>query len=153
MGCQAGMVYVPTAGGLSVGILPGASGTLLTSGGPAAVPSWLPPASVVPPYLAVTSASQAVTINFLYAANFASLVTFTLPATAPLGSINWFIAQGAGLFTVQCGAGQSITGAGVSVPVAGTISATAQGQVLAIINTTANSGWNIFFTYGGSFFV
>lgn len=150
LGAQTGVLYLDTNGGAGTGINPGSSGTILTSTGPNVAPTWLPPAAVVPPYVNVTTGTQAVIANQLYAANFASQVIFTMPATMPQGSIVWFTAVGAGLFQVQLAGGQTIAAVGGITTAGGTLTATAQYQTVSIICTTANTNFEVFFVNGGS---
>ena len=148
-GSQTGIPFIPAAGGLTSAIAIGVANSVLTSNGTTA--SFLPPASVVPPYVSVTSASVTLASNSMFSLNFATLVTATLPAAATLGAMIWFIGTGAGLFKIQCGAGQTILGAGYTTTVGGSLSSGAQYQTACIVCTTANTGWTVLWLNGGSF--
>jgi hypothetical protein len=59
-------------------------------------------------WIDVTAATQAMAVNTGYTANRASLITFTLPATAAYGSVMRIAGKGTGLYTIAQNAGQSI---------------------------------------------
>jgi hypothetical protein len=121
-----------------------ANSSILTSNG-SGVPSWsasLP--SGVAPYSTVdqTSGSATLAVNTQYVTdNGASLVTYTLPATAAQGSIfrvfgsssgGWKIGQATGQ---TCHVGSSATTAGVG----GSIASTNQWDNIELVCTTANT--------------
>ena len=127
-----------------LGVITPANNSILTSNG-SGVPSWttsIP--SGIAPYTTVDQASSSVTmaVNTQYITdNGASLVTYTLPATAAQGSIfrvfgsssgGWKIGQAAGQ---TCHVGSSATTAGTG----GSIASTNQWDNIELICTTANT--------------
>ena len=124
----------------------GTAGQFLVSGGAGVDPSFqtATPQLVVTP---VAGTSQAMAINNSYIANSASLTTFTLPATAVVGSVIQIVgsALNTGGWTVTYGAGQIIWGpAGSSTITTGNAtSATAAAQVMTIVCVVANTTWVI----------
>lgn len=136
------IVYAASANNLSG--LATANSSILTTNG-TGVPSWatsLP--SGIAPFTTVDQASASVTlaVNTQYITdNGASLVTYTLPATAAQGSIfrivgsssgGWKIAQASGQ---TCHVGSSATTAGVG----GSIASTNQWDTIELVCTTANT--------------
>ena len=107
------------------GITPGAAGTILTSNGASAFPTFQTPPSLLT-WIDVTGTTQTIAVNTGYLADNAGLVTFTLPATAPQFSL--FIVQGygAGGWKIDQNAGQQmILGTGSStVGVGGSMAST-----------------------------
>ena len=97
-----------------------------------------------------TGATQAMAINTPYIANYGSLITFTLPATAALGSIVAVEGKGAGGWKIAQQASQYIRFISVS-SVAGTggsLASTAQYDVVRLKCTTADVGWTVIYSEG-----
>jgi hypothetical protein len=147
-GSQQGTLYVPAAGGLTVGIATGATGDVLTSVLPNTPPQWLPPAALVPPFATVVL-SQSLSVNTAYSAQSATPITLTLPTAPTLGSTIWVGSDGVGGFILQLPAGETLVSPGVSTSVAGTLTSQAQYQEVAVQYFLANT-WKILYITGGS---
>ncbi len=94
-----------------------------------------------------TGATQAIAINNGYVSNDAStLVTFTLPATAAIGSQVAVVGSGSGLWTIAQNAGQTIHFNAVSstTGVTGSVSSTSQYDSVTLICNIANSDWVVY---------
>lgn len=103
----------------------------------------------------VNSSTQAVAINTGYVTTNAAAVTYTLPGTAALGSVvriigkgagGWILAQPAG---VSVGFGDITTTTGAS----GSLASTNAGDCIALVCTTANTGWRVFSSVGNITYV
>ena len=121
----------------------GSSGQVLTSNGAAALPTWQSPSSSTTPWTVVTAATQAMTTNNGYVANRASLITFTLPATAAVGDVLPVIGINAGGWSLTQAAGQSIQIGTVSstVGVTGSVTSQAGTDSVYLICVVANTTW------------
>jgi hypothetical protein len=150
VGAGIGTIY-NSGTGTFTGVPTGAVGTILTSPGAGLTPVWQAPATLAIPYNVVAGTSATVVNNNGYAANNAALVTLTMPATSPVGTINQFVSYGAGGFKVQLLAGQQFFTAGAATSVAGSASSTAQYQTMNIVTIVANLTWVITVMNGGSF--
>lgn len=97
------------------------------------------------PITEVTGTSQALAVNNAYIANNAGLVTFTLPATAALGSKFEIIGKGAGLFRIAQNAGQQIHFGNVSstVGAGGYVEATHRYDVIELACITADTEFSV----------
>jgi hypothetical protein len=89
-------------------------------------------------------------VNNGYIADNSALITFTLPATAALGSIVRVTGKGTGRWTIAQNSGQTIyfgsstttTGTG------GSLSSTLQRDSVEIVCVTANNDWNVLSVQG-----
>lgn len=97
------------------------------------------------PWTSVAGTSQTLVKNNGYFAANAGLTTFTLPAAAAIGDTYIVSADGAGLFTVAQGAGQSIRYGNqvTTVGTGGNITATSQGDTLTIVCKAVNTGFQV----------
>lgn len=103
-----------------------------------------------------TSGSATLAVNTGYVTdNGASLVTYTLPASAALGSVVEIVGKSAGGWTVAQGAGQSIgLGSQAStVGAGGSISSSNAGDCVRLVCTTANTTWRAVSGWGNITFV
>lgn len=139
-------VLVGEGTGSIVATAPGSAGQFLVSGGSSADPSFqtaTPQLTVTP----VAGASQSMAVNHSYIANDASLTTFTLPATAAVGSILQIVgsALNTGGWTITYGTSQIIWGpAGSSTITSGSASsAAAAAQSVTMVCVVANTTWVI----------
>lgn len=91
----------------------------------------------------VTAATQAMTADNGYIANNAGGVTFTLPATAALGTAIDVLGKGAGGWIIEQNAGQNIQIGNVSstVGATGSIESTNEFDSITLICTTADTTW------------
>lgn len=91
----------------------------------------------------VTGTSQTMIDEGLYIANNASLVTLTLPTSAPAGSIIRIIGIGAGGWTIAQNSGQSIIiGTSTStVGTSGSVSSSSQYDSAQLMCVVANTTW------------
>ena len=97
-----------------------------------------------------TGATRALLVNQGVIGNRATAQTFTLPATAALGSIIRIVNKGAGLITIAQNAGQNCRlGDTVSTTgVGGTMTATATGDTIELVCTTANTDFAVLSSVG-----
>ena len=97
-----------------------------------------------------SDAAQAIAIDNGYTANRGTLVTLTLPAVAAYGSVVAVVGKGVGLWTVAQNAGQTIHFGSVnSTPGAGgSISSTAQYDVIVLLCSVANDEWTVMSSIG-----
>lgn len=119
----------------------GASGTVLTSNGAAALPSFqaLPAGGMT--WSEVTGTSQALAVNSGYVMNNAGLVTGTLPATAAIGDTIALVGKGAGGWRMTANTGQVINFGNVASTSAGSVSSSAQFDTIEVVCITANTTW------------
>jgi hypothetical protein len=98
----------------------------------------------------VTGTSQAMAVNSSYTANNASLVTLTLPAVAAYGVLFEVAYKGAGGWLIAQNASQSIRfGSSVTTSgVGGSLASSAAGDVVRILCTTANTGFEVLSAQG-----
>ena len=93
----------------------------------------------------VTNATQAMTTNFIYIANRATLVTFTLPTTAAVGDFLSIVGQGAGGWLLDMNPGQQVrVGSSTTTATTGSVASTNQTDALYLICITANTLWTTF---------
>ena len=98
------------------------------------------------PFSNTTGATQAMAVNTGYVANDgATLVTFTLPATASVGQVVAVQGAGTGLWTLAQNAGQSISFNSVTstVGAGGSLSSTSQFDSVYLMCVTANTAWAV----------
>lgn len=93
----------------------------------------------------VTGTSQAAAVNNGYVSSNASLTTFTLPATATIGSIVAIQGAGAGGWTISLSGGQSVVLNSGSA--SSSVSSTQQYDVIYLMCIVANTTW----AYNGGF--
>ncbi len=102
------------------------------------------------------SASVTMAINTGYVTdNGASLVTYTLPVTAALGSVVEIMGKSAGGWAVAQGAGQS-TGIGnqvTSTGVGGSLASSNAGDCIRMVCVIANTTWRVASSMGNITFV
>lgn len=119
------------------------AGYVLTSNGAAAAPSFqvLPAAGMS--WVNVTGTSQAMAAAQGYIANNAGLVTFTLPATAAVGTLLAVQGNGAGGWVIEQNAGQSINfnAASTTVGVAGSVASASRYDVVYLLCVVADTEW------------
>ncbi len=98
----------------------------------------------------VAAATQTMAANTGYIADDgATLVTFTLPATAAVGTTYEIAGKAAGGWTIVYGAGKSIRyGNLVTTTTTGSLSSSAQGDCVKILCTTANTGFTVLSSIG-----
>jgi hypothetical protein len=91
----------------------------------------------------VTSGSQALVADTGYVADFGTLVTFTLPATAAFGTFIYIQGFGAGGWTIAQNSGQQIFVGNHSTTLGatGTLSSTNQYDSITLLCVTANTNW------------
>ena len=93
----------------------------------------------------VTGATQALSVENGYFADRATLITFTLPATANLGDTIRIIGKGAGLYTIAQNAGQSINFVSVTTTVgaSGSLTSTEQFDSIELICSVVNTTFTV----------
>lgn len=92
-----------------------------------------------------TSATQAMTTNFIYIANSSSLITFTLPTIAAVGDFLSIVGQGSGGWLLDMNVGQQVrVGSSTTTATTGSIASTNQSDALYLICITANTLWTTF---------
>jgi hypothetical protein len=93
----------------------------------------------------VTGGAQAVAVNTGYTANFATLVTFTLPAAAAFGSVTEIVGKGAGLWLIAQRANQMIHFGAVTstTGVGGSVAAILQYDTIRLVCTVADLEWTV----------
>lgn len=101
-------------------------------------------------WIETTGTSASMSINTGYIANNAGLVTFTLPATAALGSVIKLTGKGAGGWTIaQNASGQINFGSSsTTVGVTGSLSSTLQFDSVELVCITADNIWNVLSSVG-----
>ena len=87
-------------------------------------------------------------VNNGYIAIGAGLVTLTLPAVAPVGSVFQVVGQSTGGFVIQAAAGQIINFGDDPTSTAGSIASTNRYDSLSIVCTVANTTFNVFASQG-----
>lgn len=97
----------------------------------------------------VTGTSQAMAVNSAYVADNAGLVTLTLPAVAPLGSVFGIVGKGAGGWSVAEATGQIIKfGNQTTTITSGTLASTNQYDVVWLVCITANTTFSVYGSIG-----
>lgn len=93
----------------------------------------------------VASTPQALSVNQGYVTdNGASLVTYTLPSTAALGTIIEISGKSSGGWTITYGTGQIIhIGNSTTTITTGSLSSTNQWDYVKLLCVTANTTWNV----------
>jgi hypothetical protein len=98
----------------------------------------------------VTATTQAAAVNSGYIANAASLVTVTLPATAPVGSLLEVVGMGAGGWRLAQAAGQQVVFGSISNTVGngGQLNSTHQRDAIRLVNVVADTTWQVISSIG-----
>lgn len=97
-----------------------------------------------------TGTTRTLVVNSYEVANNAALVTATLPAVAPAGSIIHMIGKGAGGWKIGQGASVNIEFGDMSTTVGtgGSLESTHLGDTVSLICITANVKWRVFSSIG-----
>ena len=135
--------FVPQAENTpTVTTIQGTAGQVLvngTAGTPVSGAVVLTSASPIVGWLGASGTTQTMALNTGYVVQNAAQTTFTLPVTAPLGSVEMIAGNGAGGFVLHPGAGQTIR---TPVGVASTSITSAEADdFLAVICVVANTTW------------
>ncbi len=98
----------------------------------------------------ITGTSQALVANNGYTANNASLVTFTLPATAAYGDEFEVVYKGTGGWKIAQNAGQQIQNGNLAtvLGVGGFLASSAVGDVVRLLCTAANTKFTVIKSMG-----
>lgn len=101
-------------------------------------------------WVEVTGTSQAMAVNTGYIANNASEVVFTLPSTAPLGSVLRVVGKGAGGWTIEQNASQTqhYLGSSTTTGVGGDITAVEDLAAIELVATTADTDFTALSSLG-----
>lgn len=101
--------------------------------------------SLLNTWTVVTGTTQAMAVNGTYLANGASLITFTLPASAPVGAFVKIVGKGAGKYKIAQNAGDVIRlgATNTSGGTGGSITAGTQFDVVELVCTQADDEWVI----------
>lgn len=93
----------------------------------------------------VIGTTQSLAANGSYIADAATLVTFTLPLSAPQGSTIQIVGNGAGGWTIHQNAGQVINfnAASTTVGVGGSLSSSNRYNCVELFCTIANTAWTV----------
>lgn len=123
----------------------GASGTVLTSNGASALPSFqsLPTGGIT--YTGTASTTISAAVNNGYITTAGSLASITLPATAAVGDIVAVVGEGAGGWSLIANTGQTIKFIGATTSSAGSFSSTSQYDTILVVCVVANTTWNVQF--------
>ncbi len=90
-----------------------------------------------------TSTPKALAAYGRYVANFATLLTFTMPATVPLGTEFEIIGQGAGGWLLQMNTGQVANVGNVPTSSAGSLASTNRYDRIKVVCTVANTTFSV----------
>ncbi len=142
---QGALVYDGTR---IVTVDPGTSGQVLTSNGPLLRPTFQPSGGGGGgiTWNNVTSSTQTLAIGNGYIANNgATLVTFTLPVSAAIGSIIQIQGASSGLWTVEQNAGQQIhfNTSSSTLGTGGSVSSINQYDAIVLICVSTDSSWAV----------
>jgi hypothetical protein len=98
----------------------------------------------------VTGTSAAMAINNGYIANNAGLVTLTLPATAPIGSIVRVGGKGTGLWSIAQNSGQTVHfgNQNTTTGVGGSLSSILRYDCVELVCITADTDWLVLSVLG-----
>lgn len=103
--------------------------------------SWATPSGGGITWSEVTGATQAAAVNHAYIANYATLCSITLPATAAQGSVVAVVYKGVGGWSLIANTGQTIVYGNQSSTTAGSISSAAAGDAFECVCITADTTW------------
>ncbi len=146
-------VLISEAGSPVVGVLLGAGQVLVGVAGADPVAQTLANVST---WVDQLTGSITMAVNTGYVTdNGASLVTYTLPAVAALGSVIEIMGKSAGGWTIAQGAGQSIGLGSVTstVGAGGSVSSSNLGDCVRLVCITANTGWRVSSGWGNLTYV
>ena len=103
----------------------------------------------------VATGTQALAINKGYVTTNATLVTYSLPAVAAVGSVIKIVGKGAAGWLLAQGASQSIGFGDITttVGVGGSLASTNLGDSIELVNVTANTGWRVISSVGNITYV
>ena len=137
-----GDTYFRSASGPVARLGIGANGKILgvTSG----LPSWIDAPSSIS-WSEITATTQATAINSGYLANNAALLTFTLPAAAPIGSVIEIVGKGAGGWKLSQLAGQRVHFGNISstAGTGGNLLSTHQRDAIRLVNVVTDTEWQV----------
>jgi alpha-tubulin suppressor-like RCC1 family protein len=119
-----------------------ASGTVLTSNGVSAQPSYQTAASGAFPWSVVSGTSQTCVVNNGYISSNASQVNMYLPSTAAIGNEQKFANISSG-FNVVPAPGQTVSFLAQSATYPSYLLTTTANAALDIVCTNANTSWNV----------
>jgi hypothetical protein len=108
------------------------SGTLTTTADPGLFP-----------FLTVSGATQAASVNTGYVITNASGTTVTLPATAAVGQRVYIVGGGSGPWILAANSGQTIKFLGATTATAGTAASTNNYDSCQVACTVANTTWSV----------
>lgn len=135
---------VSTSSGLITDASASTSGFVLTSNGSGSAPSFQSAPASGFQWANTTGATQAMAVSTGYVSNDgATLVTFTLPATAAVGAEVAVLGSGSGLWTVAQNSGQTIhfNAVASTTGTGGSVSSTSQYDSITLICNVANTDW------------
>ncbi len=126
----------------------GSAGQIFTSSGPGILPSWQDPTGAE--WVDQTGTSVTMSINTNYVADNASLITFTLPATAAFGDIFQVTGKGLGGWKIAQASGQQINfgNAPTTVGTGGYLASTNRFDSVSIVCVTANTEFVVYASIG-----
>ncbi|MCK9591885.1 MAG: hypothetical protein M0Q91_07745 [Methanoregula sp.] len=112
--------------------------------------AWAAQAGTIAVWTEVTGTTQAIAINTAYIANNAGLVTLTLPATVPVGSVIRIIGKGAGGWLIAQRANQYIfmNGSTTTTGITGSLASTATHDCVELVCTVADVGFTAISSMG-----
>lgn len=122
----------------------GVSGQIFTSSGPGALPTWQDPTG--PEWVNQVATSGTMVVDRNYVINNASLVTLTLPTTAPFGSTFIIIGKGAGGWKIAQNAGQKINlgNTTTTTGTSGYLASTNQNDNVSLVCVTPNTEFTVY---------
>ena len=122
----------------------GTAGQVLTNNGAGALPSYQAAGtpSAQAPYLNTTATTQLMAVNEGYVSNNAGLVTFTPPATCPVGAVFAVAGAGAGGWTINCATNSQTINYGSS-PATTALASSNQFDCVKFVCITANTTFSV----------
>lgn len=121
----------------------GASGTVLTSNGASALPSFQAAAGGGLTWNTVSGTSQSAAVSNGYVNTSGSLCTITLPTTFAVGATVAIQGAGTGLWKLAAGTATTIQFGQTATSSAGSITAAAQYDSIMVIGIVANTTWAV----------
>lgn len=122
----------------------GTSGQVLTSNGGAALPTWQAATSGgLSTWTTVAGTTQAIAVNNGYVSGNASQTTFTLPATAALGSMAAVEGLGAAGWILAANTGQTIKIGTGTTSSAGSLTSAASSDNVYVVCIVADTTWRV----------
>lgn len=129
--------------GINISVTNGAGSITIAATGPGGI-TWVDQAG----------ASVTMAVNTYYIADNAGLVTFTLPAVAPLGSMFAIVGKGAGGWTLVEATGQTIQFGTITTTVTtGSLSSLSRYDCVTLVTTTANTVFSVYASIGNITYV